>query len=141
MGSWVCSAGLQTTYFSAEMCRLLGFPIGGPLPSAETIGSAFAPGDWARIRELFETARRDKKSWDGEFHAILPDASNRTIRIVGNPVPNASGDVVEFLCAAVDVTEQRQFHAAINAISAEEALPPEDNESALRKAFDEIRKS
>ena len=141
MGSWACSADLQTTYFSAEMCRLLGFPIGGPLPSAETIGSAFAPGDWARIRELFETAGRDKKSWDGEFRAILPDASNRTIRIVGNPVPNASGDVVEFLCAAVDVTEQRQFHAATNAISAEAALRSGDNDSALQKALDEIKRS
>lgn len=128
MGSWACSADLQTIYFSAEMCRLLGFPIGGTLPSAETIGGVFPPGDWARIRELFETARRDKKSWDGDFRAILPDGSNRTIRIVGNPVPNESGDVVEFLCAAVDVTERR-------------SQPYGDSESALQKAFDEIQKS
>ena len=38
------------------------------------------------------------------------------IRIVANPVSNASGDIVEFLCAAMDLTEQRQFRAAINAI-------------------------
>ena len=116
MGSWACSADMQTTYFSPEMFRLLGLPIGGPLPSAEAIGSAFAPGDWKRIRELFEGARRDKRAWEGEFRSLLPDGSNRTIHILGNPVPNASGDVVEFLCVAADVTEQRQFQAAINAI-------------------------
>jgi len=116
MGSWACSADLETTYFSAEMFGLLGFPVGDAPPSAEAIGNAFAPGDWVRIRELFDTSRRDKNAWDGEFRAILPDGSSRMIRIVGNPVPNASGDIVEFLCAAVDVTEQHQFRAAINAI-------------------------
>jgi formate hydrogenlyase transcriptional activator len=116
MGSWACSADLETTYFSAEMFRLLGFPVGDAPPSAQAIGNVFAPGDWVRIRDLFDTSRRDKNAWDGEFRAILPDGSSRTIRIVGNPVPNASGDIVEFLCAAVEVTEQRQFRAVINAI-------------------------
>jgi PAS domain S-box-containing protein len=116
MGSWACSANLETTYFSAEMFRLLGFPVGDAPPSAVAIANAFAPGDWVRIRELFDTSRRDKKAWDGEFRAILPDGSSRMIRIVGNPVPNASGDIVKFLCAAVDVTEQHQFRAAIDAI-------------------------
>ena len=107
--------GLET-HCSAEMFRLLGFPVQDAPPSAEAIGNAFAPEDWVRIRELFDTSRRDKNAWDGEFRAILPDGSSRMIRIVGNPVPNESGDIVEFLCAAVDVTEQRQFRAAINAI-------------------------
>jgi len=126
MGCWACSVDLKTTYFSAELLRLLGLPVGDAPPSAEAIGNAFAPEDWARIRDLFETARRDRKTWDGEFRAILLDGSNRTIRIVGNPVPNASGDIVEFLCAAVNVTEQRQFR---------------DSESALQQALDEIKNS
>jgi len=62
MGSWACSVDLETAYFSAEMSRLLGFPVGDAPPSAEAIGNAFAPEDWARIRELIDTSRRDKNA-------------------------------------------------------------------------------
>lgn len=116
VGSWSCSAQLETIYFSAEMFRLLELPDGEALPSVEVIGNAFAPGDWARMRALFDASCRDKRVWNGEFRAILPDGSSRMIRISGTPVPNASGDVVRFLCTAVDVTEERQFRAAINSI-------------------------
>ena len=144
MGSWACSANLVTTYFSPGMFRLLGFPVGDAPPSVETIRNAFAPGDWARIRELFDSSRRDQKARDGEFSAVLPDGSSRIIRITANPVPNATGDIVEFLCAAVDVTEQRHFRTAIDVEEngvAGQALRSPDNESALQKALDDIKKS
>ena len=54
---------------------------------------------------------------------ILPDGSNRTIRIVGHPVLDAGGNLVEFVGTTIDVTEQHQARAA------------------LEKAFAEIKKS
>ena len=110
MGSWTCTADLESTYFSAEMFRLLGLPVEDVPPSTEAVGKAFAPADWARIRNLFETARRDKTAGNGEFSVILPDGANRPhvnrrIRLVADPVAGASGDIVQFVCVAIDVTE------------------------------------
>jgi PAS domain S-box-containing protein len=122
-GSWACTPRLEFTYFSAELFRILGFPVGEAPPPIEEIGKRFAPETVARIRELFETARTQNITFDGEFPAILPDGSNRMIRIVGHPALGASGEIAEFVGTTIDVTEQRRARAA------------------LQQAFDEIKKS
>ena len=64
MGSWVCSADLETTYFSGEMFRLLGFPVGDSPPSRRSHRrpTRLPPGiGSASGGELFDTSRRDKK--------------------------------------------------------------------------------
>jgi two-component system, LuxR family, sensor kinase FixL len=119
-GSWACTAErLETTYFSTEMFRMMGLPAGENPPSTERIGKYFAPEAWARIMELFETARREKVTCDGEFPMVLPDGSNRVIRILGHPVLNAAGDIVEFVGTTIDITEQRQARAALEKALAE----------------------
>jgi PAS domain S-box-containing protein len=119
-GSWACTAErLETTYFSTEMFRIMGLPAGENPPSTERISKYFAPEAWARIMELFEKARRKKVTCDGEFPMVLPDGSNRMIRIVGHPVLNAAGDIVEFVGTTIDITEQRQARAALEKALAE----------------------
>jgi PAS domain S-box-containing protein len=119
-GSWACTAErLETTYFSTEMFRIMGLPAGENPPSTEKISKYFAPEAWARIMELFETTRRKKVACDGEFPMVLPDGSNRMIHIVGHPVLNAAGDIIEFVGTTIDVTEQRQARAALENALAE----------------------
>jgi PAS domain S-box-containing protein len=122
VGSWVCYPDLETTYFSPEMFRILGFSMGDPLPSRQEIGKRFAPEDWERITELFETVRREKIA-NSEFLAILPDGSNRVIGMVVHPVVDSADDFAEFVVTCIDVTEQRQAT------------------TLLQKAFDEAKKS
>ena len=134
-GSWACTAErLETTYFSTEMFRIMGLPAGENPPSTERISKYFAPEAWARIMELFETARRKKVTCDGEFPMVLPDGSNRMIRIVGHPVLNAAGDIVEFVGTTIDVTEQRQARVALENALAE----IKKSEDRLRVIIDTI---
>jgi two-component system CheB/CheR fusion protein len=42
------------------------------------------------------------------FRAVLPDGTLKYILGIGHPVFNASGDVVEFVCAAMDITERKR---------------------------------
>jgi len=134
-GSWACTAErLETTYFSTEMFRIMGLPAGENPPSTEKISKYFAPETWARIMELFETARRKKVTCDGEFPMVLPGGSNRIIRIVGHPVLNAAGDIVEFVGTTIDVTEQRQARAALENALAE----IKKSEDRLRVIIDTI---
>ena len=134
-GSWACTAErLETTYFSTEMFRIMGLPAGENPPSTEKISKYFAPEAWARIMELFETARRKKVACDGEFPMVLPDGSNRMIHIVGHPVLNAAGDIIEFVGTTIDVTEQRQARAALENALAE----IKKSEDRLRVIIDTI---
>jgi hypothetical protein len=101
MGNWTCTADLRSAYFSAGMFGPLGLPVGDAPPSSAVIANPFAVRDWARTRQLLEPARRDKTAWDGEFPRDLagrgsrtggagrvdPNGWIRTIRSVGNPVP------------------------------------------------------
>jgi PAS domain S-box-containing protein len=123
-GSWALDVDrLEAIYWSAEMFRIFGLPPAGKPPSSEEMRKFFAPEAWARSLEMVETARRKKIDYDDEIPLILRDGTNRMIRIVGHPVLNAAGDVIEFVGTTIDVTEQHQARAA------------------LQKAFDKIKKS
>jgi PAS domain S-box-containing protein len=122
-GSWACTPDLETTYLSEEMFRIMGIPAGEISGASEEISKQFTPETWVGILELFESARWKKIKFHGEFPMRLADGSNRMIRIVGHPVLDAAGDIVEFVGTTVDVTEQRQARAE------------------LEKAFARIKKS
>jgi hypothetical protein len=63
-GSWAGTADLlESTYWSAEMFRLMGLPKRDNPPTTEEMSKYFAPEAWAGILELFETARRKKTTW------------------------------------------------------------------------------
>ena len=119
-GSWAGHADLlKSTYWSAEMFRIMGFPIGDNPPTNEEVRKHFTPEAWAGILELFDTARRNKAASEGEFPMVLPDGSNRMIRIVGHPVLDAACDIVEFVGTTIDITEQREARAALETALAE----------------------
>jgi PAS domain S-box-containing protein len=108
-GSWAGHSDLEAwTYWSEEMFRMYGLPVRDTPPSNEELRKFFASEVWDRIMELFETIRRKKTTCDGEFPMVLWDGSQRTIRIVGHPVLDAFGDIVEFVGTTIDITEQIQ---------------------------------
>jgi formate hydrogenlyase transcriptional activator len=81
------------------------------------------PEDRLRSQSLFEKCEAEKTSYEDDYRVVLPDGSIRYLHSVGRPVLNGSGELVEFIGTAIDVTEQVQARAA------------------LQKAFDEIEKS
>src|SRR6516162_10803262 len=81
------------------------------------------PEDRLRSQSLFEKCEAEKISYEDDYRVVLPDGSIRYLHSVGRPVLNGSGELVEFIGTAIDVTEQVQARAA------------------LQKAFDEIEKS
>ena len=123
-GSWASKAeGLDATYWSEEMFRIVGLPPAADPPSVEEFAAFFPHEAWARLKENFEAARLRKTAFDGDFSLISKDGTNRTLRMVGHPVLGASGEILEFVGTAIDVTEQREARAA------------------LQRAFDEIKGS
>ena len=73
----------------------------------------FAPEDWARVTEMFQGARVNKATFDGEFPLKAQGGVERTVRIVGYPVLGGTGDILEVVGTMVDITEQREARAAL----------------------------
>jgi hypothetical protein len=111
-GSWarIYATG-ETTYWSEECYRMLGFePLGGP-PRFETFMQRVHPDDQAKVREITERAGREKVEYEVDYRIVHPAGEIRDIHTIGHPVFSPSGDIVEYVGTVIDVTERRRAEA------------------------------
>jgi transcriptional regulator with PAS, ATPase and Fis domain len=123
-GSWAWNiATMHISYWSREHYHLFGFDPDGGLPSVETFFERMHPEDRNRISASFgHDALRSAASLDLNFRVVPPDGTLKHIHSIGHPVHGASGEPIEYVGTAVDVTEERNAS------------------TALEKAFAEIKK-
>src|SRR5258706_1997709 len=108
-GSWVLNVGArETIHWSQETYRLYGFDPEGGIPPFEALLQRIHPEDRGRFVDDLERAIREKANHEMIFRAVLPDGTLKYILGIGHPVFNASGDVVEFVGAAMDITERKR---------------------------------
>src|SRR5258705_8176335 len=116
-GSWAWNvAAREITHCSQEIYRLFGFDPGRGMPPFEAVLQRIHPDDRGRLVEDLKRAIRERADHEMVFRTVLPDRTVKYIHGLGHPIFNESGDVVEFVGAAMDVTErkraeeQRQTH-------------------------------
>jgi PAS domain S-box-containing protein len=108
-GSWVLNiAARETIHWSQETYRLYGFDPEEGIPPFEALLQRIHPEDRGRFVDDLETAIRERANHEMIFRAVLPDGTLKYILGIGHPVFNASGDVVEFVGAAMDITERKR---------------------------------
>ena len=108
-GSWALVPGMpDITYMSEECYRLMGFDShDGPL-RFEMVLQRLHPDDQARIREVVETADREKSNFELDYRVVHPGGEIRDIHAVGHPVLSPSGDLVELVGTVIDITERKR---------------------------------
>jgi formate hydrogenlyase transcriptional activator len=107
-GSWKLDVSSATVTVSPE-----GFRIYDVKPDEDTSTPEFwlsrnHPEDQKRIQELFERSTIQKTDYDADYRIVLPDGSIKHLHAIGHPVLNESGDLVEFVGTAMDITERKQ---------------------------------
>jgi PAS domain S-box-containing protein len=109
IGSWAYKHGTdKPSYWSDELFRIWGFdPKEGP-PNAEMLRQRIHPDDRIRTFEVRDHALQAKTDFECEFRIVLPDGAVRYIRVLGHPVLDASGELVEVIGTHVDVTERKR---------------------------------
>ena len=119
-GSWaVAVPGMENIYWSQEMFRIFGLnPSPNPPSYMEVARSLLHPED-AEYHAVVQQAIRDKTDYETEYRLVFPDGSIKYIRAIGHPIVNASGEVVELVGTAMDVTEQNEARAALETAFAE----------------------
>src|SRR6266853_3864792 len=98
----------EIRYFSDEAFRLFGFdPLQG-LPSREAVWRRIHPGDVDTVNEKVEHALRERRSFQNEFRLRLTDGTVKHIDADILPLFSATGELVEIIATAVDVTERKR---------------------------------
>jgi PAS domain S-box-containing protein len=127
--------GWNASYWSKEMYRIFGFDPGVPTPPSYTeIVRRLHPEDARYYTPVIEQAIRDRTDFEADYRLLLPSGAAKYIHMVGHPVVNASGDVIELVGTAMDVTEQHEARAALQI--AFEQIKAEETE--LRQMTDAI---
>ena len=126
--------GWNASYWSKEMYRIFGLDPAPKPPSYMEVLRRMHPEDARYYTPVVEQAIRDKTDFEIDHRLLLPNGAAKYIHVVGHPVVNASGDVIELVGTAMDVTEQHEARAALQ--TAFEQIKAEETE--LRRMTDAI---
>jgi formate hydrogenlyase transcriptional activator len=108
-GSWVWRVpGRDALHLSEEWYRIYGFDPEDGMPNWERRLQRVHPEDRAKWEEAIDRAIRERSDYELEYRIILPGGTVKYIDVVGHPVLNASGDLVQFVGSSTDITERKQ---------------------------------
>src|SRR6266403_1255495 len=115
-GSWAWAPATgEIRYWPPETYRVLGFnPKAGP-PRFEIFFERFSAEDKVRVRQLFDTAVRQKSDFETDYRIVHPAGAIRNIHAVGHPVCDETGNLVEFIGTVIDITERKRSEEALRA--------------------------
>jgi PAS domain S-box-containing protein len=105
--------GWDASYWSKEMYRIFGLDPGPTPPSYIEVVRRLDPEDAHRYTPVVEQAILDRTDFEIGFRLLLPNVPAKYIHVVGHPVVNASGVVIELVGTAMDVTERKRAEDAL----------------------------
>ena len=110
LDAWSVPGG-DALYLSEEWYRIYGFDPKEGLSVWKDRVQRMHPEDRAKVRETKDRAISDKSDYEVDHRILLPDGTVKYSHTVGHPVLNTSGDVEQFVCTMMDVTERTQAEA------------------------------
>ena len=114
-GSWAYDiASGVPVYWSLERCRISRFEPARGHPTLEEYRELHTPEDWEKLMEAFQRAIREKTDFETDSREVLADGTAKYLHIVGHPVLNAAGEVIELVGSTMDLTERKQTEEALH---------------------------
>src|SRR5579862_1894047 len=108
-GSWAWNVETRDVlHWSAECFRLFGFDPKNGLPSWEQWHQRIHPDDRDKRQRAIDEAIHQKTDYELDYRIVLPEGTIRYVRTIAHPVFSASGDLVEFVGTAMDISERKR---------------------------------
>src|SRR5258706_9124848 len=98
------------------------------------------PDDRERVLELFKRCVKEGIDFEADYRMLGDGGAIKYMHSIGYPIVNETGDVVEFVGAAIDTTEQTQARIALeNALTEIKRLKDRlhDENVVLREQIDQ----
>jgi PAS domain S-box-containing protein len=107
-GSWRHDVSSGKVTISPETMRMWGIQDDDHAAVIDFFFARTHPDDRLRVEQAYREAHAQKAVFESEFRIVRPDGTIKTIHSIGHPIVSASGDIVEFVGAGIDVTERKQ---------------------------------
>ncbi|WP_246257832.1 GAF domain-containing sensor histidine kinase [Pararobbsia alpina] len=112
-GSWAWSpVSNAVLYWSDECYCVLGHDPAKGLPSFEQLVQDVHPDDRTRVLESFGKAVREGSDWEAEYRLGNFNTGVRTVRSMGHPILDRSGQTFEYIGTVIDITERKRAEEA-----------------------------
>jgi len=107
-GTWAWNAITgKRLYWSEELFRVFGLDPERGVPSDDGFRQCIHPEDRDKVRACFRDAVSQKIDYLVDYKIVLPDGAVKYIEAIGHPLADVTGNVVEYVGTAVDVTERK----------------------------------
>jgi len=112
-GTWAWSPASGIQYWSKESYGIMGFdPAEGP-PRLERFLEAVHPEDLPRVQERLQRVADEKTNYETEYRIIHPSGEVRDLRVIGQPVFDSAGNLLEYVGTSTDITERKRAEEAL----------------------------
>src|SRR6202047_3599143 len=112
-GSWRHDVASGNVTVSPEIYRIHDIKPDDDASNTEFFFARFHPEDRKRVVNLFERAEIEKTEFKVDYRILLPGGKIKHLHTTGHPVLNESGNLVEFVGTAMDVTAAKQAEEAL----------------------------
>jgi len=114
VGSWAWQIpGRKASYFSEEWYRIYDFDPKEGIRTWEEQLQRIHPEDRALWQATIDRAVAEKSDYDVEFRILPPHSAVKYIHSVGHPILDSSGELLQFVGVAMDVTERKRAGEAL----------------------------
>jgi len=118
-GSWRHEVLSGVVTISPEARRIWGLNPDEDSSVTEFFFARIHPEDRPVVEQEYWAAQLKKAEFQADFRIVLPDGAVKNIYSVGHPILNQSGDIVEFVGEAMDVTERKRAEEALRQAQAD----------------------
>jgi predicted ATPase/signal transduction histidine kinase len=111
-GSFGWNVSTGEIVWSEETYRIFGFDR-SEVPTLDKIFRRMHPDDLDRVRDTLERVPRAHDNLDFNLRLVWTGGEVRLVHILGHFVPGRTDDVIEYVGAAMDITEQHEATLAL----------------------------
>jgi signal transduction histidine kinase len=104
-GGWRFDLATGTVESSAEIRRGYDVQLGEDPSRTPFWFARIHPDDRGHVEAEFSRCLRDKTAYRAAYRIVRPDGAIRYQHVTGHPIVNDAGELVEFMGAAMDMTE------------------------------------
>jgi PAS domain S-box-containing protein len=113
-GSWAYQPDRgEFLHCSDEFFRIYGLNPQEGAPTREQIRNQIHPEDRDRTRENRQKQFRERRELVDDYRVVLPDGAVRDLHIIGHPILDENGKLVEYVGTAMDITDRKRAEQAL----------------------------
>jgi diguanylate cyclase (GGDEF)-like protein/PAS domain S-box-containing protein len=108
LGSWSWNAETDETWWSDELYRIAGLPVGQAPPPFRQQRHLFTPDSYERLRAASKAMLADGTPYSLELNLLRPNGEQRLVETRGEGLLSSDGRITRLVGVFNDVTEQRR---------------------------------